>query len=105
MEVIEPKFEPVPEFLLASASLVSGEQIMMRPLRSDDAARFSDYLRGLSQATRARYGPHPFDQAAAEARRGCTVSAGALRHTYRWGPGLSGRWPIVRPLKPAVGHS
>lgn len=58
---------PLPEFLTASASLRSGERITMRPLRPDDAVRFGDYLSGLSQETRSRYGPHPFDQATADA--------------------------------------
>ncbi len=58
---------PLPEYLTATALLRSGEPITMRPLRPDDSARFGDYLLGLSAATRARYGPHPFDQATADA--------------------------------------
>jgi GNAT superfamily N-acetyltransferase len=54
-------------FLAAAATLRSGEQITMRPLRPGDAARFGAYLGGLSEQTRARYGPHPFDQATADA--------------------------------------
>ncbi|HZO87999.1 MAG TPA: GNAT family N-acetyltransferase [Chthonomonadaceae bacterium] len=56
-----------PELLTATARLPSGETMVMRPLRSDDAARFGEYLCGLSEQTRARYGPHPFDQATADA--------------------------------------
>jgi ribosomal protein S18 acetylase RimI-like enzyme len=54
-------------FLSATAMLRSGEWITMRPLRPEDAIRFGAYLAGLSAQTRARYGPHPFDQATADA--------------------------------------
>jgi GNAT superfamily N-acetyltransferase len=58
---------PLPDFLSTVASLPSGEQIIIRPLQGDDAARFGEYLLSLSAATRARYGPHPFGQATADA--------------------------------------
>jgi GNAT superfamily N-acetyltransferase len=51
---------------IATARLPSGQEIVMRPLRTDDAARFGEYLCGLSEQTRARYGPHPFDQRTAD---------------------------------------
>ena len=54
-------------FLTAVATLRSGEPITMRPLQAGDSARFGDYLCGLSAATRARYGPHAFDQETADA--------------------------------------
>jgi diamine N-acetyltransferase len=47
--------------LIATARLRSGEPMIMRPMRTDDAARFREYLDSLSEQTRARYGPHPFD--------------------------------------------
>jgi diamine N-acetyltransferase len=52
---------PLPGFLTAAARLRSGEPLTMRPMRADDAARFAAYLGSLSEQTRARYGPHPFD--------------------------------------------
>jgi GNAT superfamily N-acetyltransferase len=57
----------IPEFLIAAGQLPSGERIRMRLLRSDDAVRLGEYFAGLSVQTRARYGPHPFDQATADA--------------------------------------
>jgi len=54
------------DFLTAPSTLRSGERITMRPLRPDDAIRFSAYLAGLSAQTRSRYGPHPFDRATAD---------------------------------------
>src|SRR5438477_12711934 len=50
----------------AEGLLPSGEWILMRTLRPDDAARLGEYFAGLSAQTRARYGPHPFDQATAD---------------------------------------
>lgn len=38
-----------------------------RPLRSDEAARLGAYFEALSPLSRSRYGPHPFDQATADA--------------------------------------
>ncbi len=55
-----------PAFMTASTRLSSGESIAMRPLEADDAARLGDYFRSLSAETRARYGPHPFDQETAD---------------------------------------
>jgi GNAT superfamily N-acetyltransferase len=55
------------DFLAATAALPSGERITMRPLRPDDSSRFGVYLGSLSETTRSRYGPHPFDQATADA--------------------------------------
>lgn len=57
----------LPAFLTATAMLRSGEPVVLRPMQADDAGRFGDYLRGLSAETRARYGPHPFDQTTADA--------------------------------------
>jgi diamine N-acetyltransferase len=53
--------------LIATGQLPSGEQIVIRPLRPDDAVRLGEYFAALSAPTRARYGPHPFDQATADA--------------------------------------
>jgi diamine N-acetyltransferase len=56
-----------PDSLIAAGQLTSGERIVIRPLRPDDAVRLGEYFAGLSAPTRARYGPHPFDQATADA--------------------------------------
>jgi GNAT superfamily N-acetyltransferase len=55
------------EQLTTSARLRSGEPVTLRPLRAEDAVRLGEYFRWLSEETRARYGPHPFDQATADA--------------------------------------
>jgi diamine N-acetyltransferase len=51
--------------ITGTARLRSGEPLTMRPLRAEDAVRFGEYLGSLSEQTRARYGPHPFDLATA----------------------------------------
>lgn len=51
----------------ATATLPSGETLTVRPLRADDGQRLGSYFARLSEQTRARYGPHPFDQATADA--------------------------------------
>lgn len=56
-----------PDFLTTNATLQSGEQITMRPMRPDDVVGFTEYLTGLSPASRRRFGPHLHDQATAEA--------------------------------------
>jgi len=43
--------------------------LRLRPLRSQDADAFADFLESLSAATRARYQPHPLTRA--EAHRVC----------------------------------
>jgi diamine N-acetyltransferase len=63
-EVLTPD-GPLPGFLTAAARLRSGAPVTLRPMRAGDAARFGEYLGGLSEQTRARYGPHPFDPATA----------------------------------------
>lgn len=60
-----PRWMPAP--LYAPARLPSGEPICVRLLRPDDAERLGRYFLGLSDRTKARYGPHPFDQATADA--------------------------------------
>src|SRR5437588_7285726 len=58
---------PLPDFLTATAQLRSGEPIAIRPLGSDDADRLVEYFGSLSAQTRARYGPHRFDEPTARA--------------------------------------
>jgi diamine N-acetyltransferase len=44
------------------ATLPSGEEVLIRPLKSEDARELGEYLRGLSAESKGRFGPHPFDQ-------------------------------------------
>jgi diamine N-acetyltransferase len=55
-----------PEDWTATARLQSGQEILIRPLRDNDAAPLGEYFLGLSAETRARYGPHPFNQQTAD---------------------------------------
>jgi GNAT superfamily N-acetyltransferase len=57
---------PSQNYLIITISRRSGEHITLRPLQPDDAVRLGAYFAGLSAETRARYGPHPFDQATAD---------------------------------------
>jgi len=57
----------IPEFLTTTARLRAGEPLTLRPLHPDDADRLASYFSGLSADTRARYGPHPFDEQTARA--------------------------------------
>ena len=57
---------PQPEYLITTVALRTGEQAALRPLQPEDAVRLGAYFAGLSAETRARYGPHPFDQATAD---------------------------------------
>jgi Uri superfamily endonuclease/GNAT superfamily N-acetyltransferase len=60
-----PAWMPVP--LRAEVRLSSGEIASVRLLRADDAARLGAYFLALSDRTKSRYGPHPFDQPTADA--------------------------------------
>ena len=57
----------LPAVRSTQCSLRSGEQLTIRLLQPGDAARLGAYLHGLSAETRARYGPHAFDQATVDA--------------------------------------
>jgi GNAT superfamily N-acetyltransferase len=46
--------------------LPTGETLIFRPLAASDAAALGRYFLGLSEETRRRYAPHPFDQATAD---------------------------------------
>lgn len=54
---------------LAACELIarSGEAVAFRPLVADDAAALGAYFQALSDVTRSRFAPHPFDQATADA--------------------------------------
>jgi GNAT superfamily N-acetyltransferase len=58
---------PQSEYLVATVALRTGQQATLRPLQPDDAVRLGAYSAGLSAETRARWGLHPVDQAAADA--------------------------------------
>lgn len=55
------------ERLTAPITLRDGRRALVRPLESSDVEPLTAYFLGLSQDTRRRYGPHPFDRATAEA--------------------------------------
>jgi len=55
------------ERLSTAITLRDGRRALVRPLEPTDVEPLSAYFLGLSQQTRRRYGPHPFDRATAEA--------------------------------------
>lgn len=54
-----------PEFT-TTMCLRDGRSATVRPLQSTDVEPLTTYLLGLSEDTRRRYGPHPFDRPTAE---------------------------------------
>ena len=68
-----------PQRASAKIKLPGGGQMLLRPLRPDDAPMLGRYLLGLSHETVRVYGPHPFDQQTAN--RLCTDPHSA--HTLR----------------------
>ena len=54
------------ERLSTAITLRDGRCALVRPLEPTDVEPLSAYFLGLSQNTRRRYGPHPFDRATAE---------------------------------------
>ncbi len=61
-----PGIEANPRSVGAAFTLPSGLPVTFRPLERSDAAILGPYFLGLSEETRRRYGPHPFDQATAD---------------------------------------
>jgi len=55
------------DLLTIKTQLPTGERLTLRPLQPEDSIRFGDYLCGLSEMTRAFYGPHPFNRETADA--------------------------------------
>ena len=55
-----------PDCIAARLSNRSGLSVIFRPLMSSDAILLGRYFLNLSEETRRRYGPHPFDQATAD---------------------------------------
>jgi RimJ/RimL family protein N-acetyltransferase len=52
--------------LQAEITLRDGRKALVRPLQADDLELLTEFFLGLSERTRSRYGPHPFDSATAE---------------------------------------
>jgi diamine N-acetyltransferase len=67
------------ERLTALITLRDGRHALVRPLEPSDVEPLSAYFLGLSQDTRQRYGPHPFDRATAEALCAAAGDAQATR--------------------------
>ncbi len=55
-----------PRGIAGTARLASGQNATFRPLEKGDAALLGAYFLSLSEDTKRRYGPHPFDQATAD---------------------------------------
>ncbi len=55
-----------PGLIAATLTMPDGTPVLFRPLGPDDAGIPGEYFLGLSEETRRRYGPHPFDQATAD---------------------------------------
>jgi diamine N-acetyltransferase len=79
---------------IAAARLRSGQELLVRPLRADDAARLGEYLRSLSEQTRARYQPHPFDQQTAN-EICATLDPGAILRLVATVPAVGGEQRII----------
>lgn len=52
--------------LNGTITLRDGRQAVVRPLEATDLEPLTAFFLGLSERTRSRYGPHPFDRATAE---------------------------------------
>jgi diamine N-acetyltransferase len=55
-----------PALATTTRQLPNGETVTLRLVTVDDAAVLGSYFLSLSDETRRRYGPHPFDQATAD---------------------------------------
>jgi hypothetical protein len=55
-----------PACLSAQIQAPDGTRVTFRPLLPGDAGILGSYFLGLSDDTKNRYGPHPFDQATAD---------------------------------------
>lgn len=86
-----------PKDWITPVRLSSGEEMLIRPLRADDATRCGEYLRGLSEQTRARYQPHPFDQQTAN-EICATLDPDALLRLVATVPGAGGERIIAYML-------
>ena len=55
-----------PALIAAQLTMHDGTPVVFRPLAPGDARILGEYFLGLSEETKSRYGPHPFDQATAD---------------------------------------
>ena len=55
-----------PMLISTSVELRTGERALLRPLTPKDTGILGSYFLSLSDETKRRYGPHPFDQATAD---------------------------------------
>lgn len=55
-----------PMLVSVGVALSTGESVVLRPLAPNDANVLGVYFLSLSNETKRRYGPHPFDQATAD---------------------------------------
>ncbi len=73
------QIDQYPERVSTQIILRSGEEVLFRPLRKDDAPMLGAYFLGLSVATTRVYGPHQFDQQTADRLCAELDSADTLR--------------------------
>ena len=73
------QIDQYPERVSTQIILRSGEEVLLRPLRKDDAPMLGAYFLGLSVATTRVYGPHQFDQQTADRLCAELDSADTLR--------------------------
>lgn len=66
MNISSADFDAHPEKVSKKITLSNGQEVLLRPLRTDDASILGAYFLTLSQETRNLFAPHPFDQATAE---------------------------------------
>jgi ribosomal protein S18 acetylase RimI-like enzyme len=74
-----------------SAALSSGEGVVLRLLEAGDPDLLTAYLEGLSEETRRRWGPHPFDRETAVAICASLDPADVLRMVAVTGEGAAAR--------------
>ncbi len=55
-----------PGLIAATLTMPDGTPVLFRPLGPGDAGMLGEYFLSLSDETKRRYGPHPFDQATAD---------------------------------------
>lgn len=67
MNISLADFDAHPEKVSKQTVLSTGQEVLLRPLRPDDASILGSYFLSLSQETRSLFAPHPFDQATADA--------------------------------------
>ena len=73
------QIDQYPERVSTQIILRSGEEVLLRPLRKDDAPMLGAYFLGFSVATTRVYGPHQFDQQTADRLCAELDSADTLR--------------------------